>query len=102
MVGKDSYYNGLFRDESKWVCYAMGTPDHEVVLLGYCRKGSLQAAAMERIVAEDRLGEGGRALKRATLEIRRIAGAESRQFEIARVLAEDWVVSDKDFEENFK
>ena len=36
------------------------------------------------------------------LEIRRIEGAESRQFEITRVLAEDWVMSAKPFDENFK
>ena len=51
MVAKDSYYNGPFRDETQWSCYGMASPDLDVVLLGYCRQGSPQAAAMERIVA---------------------------------------------------
>ena len=102
IVAKDSYYNGPYRDESQWECYGMVSPDTEVILLGYCRKGSAQAAAMARIVADEEDSSGSRALNRATLEIRRGKGAESRQFEIARVLAEDWVVSAMPLDENWK
>ena len=39
---------------------------------------------------------------RAILEIRRVEGAEPRQLEISRVLAEDWVMGDAPFDEQFK
>lgn len=102
MVVKDHYYNGPFRDETRWSCYGMASPDLDVVLLGYCRQGSPQAAALERIVANGNLRSGESGLKRVTLEIRRTAGAETRQFEITRVFAEEWVLSARAFDENFK
>ena len=92
-VAKDNYYNGPFSEEKKWICYGMASPDYELNLFGYCRMNSPQAAAMERMgFKENKLGGSGN-LQRATLEIRRTEGAESRQFEITRVLAEDWVMS---------
>ncbi|MDP3850327.1 MAG: hypothetical protein Q8Q59_07485 [Luteolibacter sp.] len=97
IVAKDSYYNGPFKDESEWVSYGMVSPDSEVILLGYCRKGSPQARAMERIVSEEK-GDTRRRLNRATLEVRRPEGAEVRQFEIIRVLAEDWILSGQPFD----
>ena len=51
MVAKDSYFNGPFRDEARWVVMAWPRPTGQVVLLGYCRQGSPQAVAMERIMA---------------------------------------------------
>ncbi len=102
MVAPDSYYNGPFRDETEWTCYRLESPDESTILLGYCRKKSPQAAAMVRIIADGQSAEIGRVAKRATLEIRRIEGAESRQFEIARVTAEDWVDSGKPFDDSFK
>jgi hypothetical protein len=98
MVAPDSYYNGPFRDESEWTCYGLASPDESTILLGYCRKKSPQAAAMARIIADGESLEKNRAVNRATLEIRRVEGAESRQFEITRVLAEDWVLSAKAFD----
>jgi hypothetical protein len=107
VVAKDSYYNGPFKDETQWVSYGMASPDNDKILLGYCRKDSPQARAMEQIVAniERKVGEGVdamRRLNRATLELRRPEGAENRQFEITRVLAEDWVVGAKSYDEAFK
>jgi hypothetical protein len=102
IVAKDSYFNGPFNDETQWECYGMATPDNDSVLLGYCRKDSPQAAAMERIVSGDADEAEGPRLKRATLEVRRSDGGESRQFEITRVLAEDWVMGPKPFDEDFK
>ncbi len=101
-VAKDSYYNGPFKDESEWICYGMASPDTSVVPMGYCRKNSPQAKALERIVADSEGGLDRHGLNRATLEIRRPEGAEDRQFEITRVLAEDWVLSPKPFDGNFK
>lgn len=101
-VAKDVYYNGPFLDESQWVCFAMASPEIKAyfpedkeLLRGYCKVGSPQAKAMERIFAE-----GGR-MGRATLDIRKTAGADPRQFEISRVLAEDWVTSRLPFDERF-
>ena len=99
-AGKDSYYNGPFQDEADWKCYAMFSPetrellpdDHEL-LRGYCRIGSAQEKAMERIFA------GGEQVRRTILEIRKVDGADKRQFEITRVLGEDWVMPPKPFDE---
>lgn len=102
MVAPDSYYNGHFRDETEWTCYGLASPDESTVLLGYCRKKSPQAAALARIIADGESVGRGRDVNRATLEIRRVEGAESRQFEITRVLAEDWVLSAKPFDDTFK
>ena len=93
-VAKDSYYNGPFRDESRWVCYAMASPEakelltsEQELLRGYCKAGSPQAKAMERIF------KGGGRMNRATLEIHRVEGADFRQFEITRVFSHEWVLA---------
>jgi hypothetical protein len=101
IVARDSYFNGPFRDETQWACYGMASPDTETILLGYCRKGSPQERAMERIVSEEK-DEPRHRLNRVTLEIRRPQGAEIRQFEITRVLAEDWVMAAAPFDAAFK
>ena len=95
LAAKDSYYNGPFADDKEWVCYGMVSPDTEQILLGYCKVGSAQAAAMGWIFSREAKAA------RVTLEIRRAAGAESRQFEISKVLAEDWVMGDADFDGNY-
>lgn len=101
IVGADTYFNGPFADEAQWVCYSMRTPDIEPVLFGYCRRDTAQAAAMERIIAaaETTVAAGQPPLRRATLRVVRRGGGEKRQFEITRVLAEDWVVADKAFDQ---
>lgn len=100
VTARDSYFNGPFRDESQWVCYGMASPDMDLILVGYCRRGSAQAQAMARIMdkADDQEALGGRHIPRATLKIRRAEGAEARQFEITRVLAEDWIVAESGFD----
>lgn len=95
-VAKDTYFNGLFSDEALWECYCLASPDTDQISLGYCKKNSPQAAALDRIFSRERK------MLRATLEIRRVDGAESRQFEISGVLAEDWVVGPVPFDENFR
>jgi hypothetical protein len=86
VVGKDVYYNGPFRDESQWTCYGIMSPDTEEVLHGYCRVGTPQADAMNRLFLD------GESTSRVTLELRRTKGAETRQFEISRVVAKDWIL----------
>jgi len=101
IVAKDNYYNGPFRDDSEWVCYGMASPDVETILLGYCRRGSDQARAMERLFPEneDQPAKYPRQkIIRATLRLERPPDAEMRQFEITRVLAEDWVLSETPFD----
>lgn len=88
IVRSDVYYNGPFRDESRWDCYAMVSPDLEEVLQGYCQKDSPQAEAMRRLFAD------GATTSRAALEIATVEDADSRQFEIKRVVAPEWVVPD--------
>ncbi len=98
MVADDTYYNGPFGDDSDWACYGLGSPDIQVILYGYCRKGSPQHEAMKKIVSVDDYQAGQRVPKRATLEIVRVEGGGDRQFEISRVLAEDWVMSGRAFD----
>ncbi len=93
---KDNYYNGPFIDDQQWICYGVASPDTDQTLLGYCKTGSPQAAAMARVFAEEN------EMTRMTLELRRVAGAEPRQFEISKVIAVDWVVSAVPFDEGFK
>lgn len=100
ILAKDSYFNGPFRDDGKWHCYGMASPDSDKILLGYCRKDTPQAHALSLVFhQEEEARNVYNRLKRATLELRRPEGAEARQFEITRVLAEDWVLSDKAFDE---
>ena len=86
VVARDSYYNGPFSDEKEWVCYGIASPDMHELLRGYCKVGSPEAKAMEALLAD------GASMCRATLQLRRVNEAESRQFEITRILAKDWVV----------
>lgn len=102
LVARDSYYNGPFLDESEWESFALAspdlqewTPDGQTALRGYCRKGSAQAKAVARILEADAR------MRRVILEIRRTRGAGPRQFEITRVLAEEWVLPDRPFDERF-
>ena len=93
---KDNYYNGVFSDDNQWICYGLASPDTDQTLLAYCLIGSPQAAALDWIFsAENRM-------TRMTLEIRRVAGADARQFQIEKVLAADWVVGDLPFDSRFK
>ena len=86
-VGNDVYYNGPFSDDKQWVCYGLASPDMDKLLRGYCRVDSAVAAAIGKLFSD------GRKLSRATLEIRRVKEGEPLQFEIVRVVAEDWVVA---------
>ncbi|GAA5131699.1 hypothetical protein JIN84_07060 [Luteolibacter yonseiensis] len=87
LVGNDSYYNGLYT-EKDWVCYTIASPDTEELLRGYCKVGSAEARRMEQLFSQ------GQKMSRATIEIRRNSEAESKQFEITRIVAGDWVVAE--------
>jgi hypothetical protein len=87
LVGRDYYYNGLYH-EKEWICYTIASPDMEELLRGYCKVGSPEAAEMEELFAQ------GRKMCRATLQIHHNKQAESKQFEITRIVAGDWVVAE--------
>ena len=95
-TGQDRYYNGPFA-EGEWVAYGMGSEDIDVSLYGYCKRGSLQQRAMDLMISS-----AENSLARATLEVRKTEGADRRQFEITRVLAEDWVMGDEAFDSTVK
>ena len=97
IVSKDSYFNGPFHDEKQWICLGMVSPDAEELLLGYCKVGTPQAEAIKWI-----LSKGDARFFRAALELRRVEGAAARQFEISKVLAQDWIVVDVPFDEGFR
>jgi hypothetical protein len=88
IVCPDIYFNGHFRDESKWLCYGMVSPDLDTVLRGYCEIGSPEAGKL------DQLFRDGTKSSRVTLEIQVVKEAESRQFQITKVLAFDWIVAE--------
>jgi hypothetical protein len=85
-VAPDNYYNGPFADEKEWVCYGLAAPDLDHILSGYCKRGSAEDVALKALL------QTGTKLVRATLEIRRVEGAEARQFEISSVVGVDWAV----------
>ncbi len=87
-LGRDVYYNGPFSDENLWTCYGMASPDMDVLLRGYCKVGSPQAEALVRLFSDERR------VSRATLELQRVKDGGERQFEITKLLAQDWVLPD--------
>lgn len=90
----DNYYNGVYQDEQSWACFAMPSPDHETLIFGYVARGTPQHAALASTMnrAERRL-QGG--LQRMTLMIRHPGSGDRRQFEITRVLSDEWALGDQ-------
>lgn len=94
-VAKDSYYNGIFADDKLWLCYGIASPDTTEILLGYCKIDSPQARAL-RWIASKNTGPN-----RATLELQHRPDSEARQFEITRVLSDEWVIRETPFDQDF-
>lgn len=90
IVAKDSYFNGPFGDESEWACYGIASPDIDELLHGYCRTGSPEQLALDQLFID------GEPVRRVTLELARAENADAKQFQIARILAKDWVVAKLD------
>ncbi len=91
----DNYYNGIFSDDTVWQAYALVSPDTDEILYAYAKRDTPQFLAMEKILESDEH------LHRATLEITSLPDAGERQFQISRVLAENWVMGEKAFDESF-
>ncbi len=94
-ITADTYFNGLYSNESKWKAYALASPDVEQILYGYAERGSPQDRALTQIMASEEN------FHRATLEIKTDPGSGSRQFRIARVIADNWVIGEEDFDQLF-
>lgn len=92
-LAADQYYNGAFKESEGWRCYGIASPDLPELLFGYCKADSDQGRAAFQLLMD------GKKLSRATLEIERVEGAEKRQFLIKRVLAQDWAIGPKAFDE---
>jgi hypothetical protein len=84
----DNYYNGRYQNDREWACFGFASPDHETLMFGYTPRGEKQHLAM--IEALRTLGPAG--LKRMTLSIRQTGEGNRRQFEITRVLSDDWAI----------
>jgi hypothetical protein len=95
-IAEDNYFNGVFSDEKVWLSVSLGSPDTPQLLIGYCKAGSPQAAALRQISAREVPAS------RTVLEIRRVEGGGPRQVEITRVLAEDWVLGEDPFDGKFE
>lgn len=95
-VAPDSYFNGPFKDDARWICFGISSADIDENLFGYCEVGSAQAFAMSSIFSDETK------LARVTLELLRVEGASERQFQISRVIASDWLIGDTAFDEGFK
>ena len=92
-VAADQYYNGRFTESDGWRCYGVASPDMPELMFGYCRKDSPQQLAMEEIL------RGQQRMSRATIEIGKVEGSETRQYEIKRVIARDWAIGNKDLQD---
>lgn len=95
-ISPDSYYNDEYADDSKWVCYGLASPDNETLMFGYVPKdGELHQLLGKVLSADPVTGKANRKATRMTLEIRHDPSAEKRQFEITRVLSDEWAVGDQ-------
>jgi hypothetical protein len=92
IAAEDHYFNGPFRDDAEWACYALVSHDIDEMLRGYCRVGSPEQLEMAKLFSDEER------MRRVTLEIRKVEDAEARQFEITRILAIDWVLPQSDGE----
>jgi hypothetical protein len=87
-VERDQYFNGPFRESDGWTCYGVASPDVDRLLFGYCKKDGEQDLAIRSLLDI-------RKMARVTVVLEKAEGADSRQFVIKRVLAQDWLVGDE-------
>ncbi len=87
-IGTDTYYNGIYSDEKIWQAYSLVSPDMDIILYGYVKRNTPASRALQKIM------ETEVSFHSATLSILTAPEGAGRQFEISRVLAENWVVGD--------
>jgi hypothetical protein len=90
----DSYYNGGYQDDRKWACYGLASPDHKTLMFGYTLRGSRQHIAMAGALRR-KLQPSIGGVQRMTLDLRHTGTGDARQFEITRVLADDWALGNE-------
>jgi hypothetical protein len=95
-IASDTYYNGPFRDDQEWACFGIASPDCDQIGFAYAPRNSPQHLAMQAML------RAGERFTSATLDLHRLEGAEKRQFQIHRVLAEGWVATDEPFDARFE
>lgn len=102
---EDNYFNGPFRDDEIWACFALSHPEGDASLYGYCRRDGPQFEALTAILrrnllaATEREKLAGKAESfRTTLRLRSVEGGVSRQYRITEVVADDWVIGDESLE----
>ncbi len=103
-IANDRYYNGHFRDESKWVCYGMQSPDRQDSMFCYAPRDGTLHKALDAVIAAPVPGEieeaGKRTMaRRVILGIRHHADADKRQFEVTHVYSDDWAEGAKAMDE---
>ena len=94
-VAEDSFYHGMYYDETEWKVFAMVSLEIPDLLYGYVKPGSSQDKALRRIIDTDET------VHRATLNLIKQPGSGPRQFEISSVVAENWIIGKKNFDESF-
>ncbi|MCH7226539.1 hypothetical protein [Haloferula sp. A504] len=106
VTGKeDNYFNGPFRDDDIWACFALSHPGGDASLYGYCRRDGPQFGAIRAILRRNLLAasepdklSGKAGSFRTTLRLRNAEDGVSRQFLITEVIADDWVIGDESLE----
>ena len=94
-VTPDTFYGGGKFKEDAWSSYSLISPDVDEILFAYAARNSAQEEAMERILSKEE------SIHKATLIVK-ISGTQGRiQFEVAQVLADDWLVGETRFDESF-
>lgn len=93
----DNYYNGRYANDREWACYGLASPDHETLMFGYALRGSPQHMAMAQLLRRNPLSPN-RTVKRMTLDLRHTGTGDRRQFEIVRVMADDWALGNEPFD----
>jgi hypothetical protein len=92
----DTYYNGR-HTEDRWACFAMESPDHDTIIYGYVPRGSRRYAAIASTLRFSLLGTSV-PRRRMTLDIRHTGTGDPRQFEITRVLSDEWAIGNQPLE----
>lgn len=102
----DNYYNGPFRDDSMWACFAFTHPEGDAPLYGYCRRDSTQFEAIKTILRRNLLATSEREKLagqadsfRVTLRLRDAEGGVARQYRITEIISDEWVIGSDSLEE---
>jgi len=99
----DNYFNGPFT-EGEWYSFRLSSPELNRWHYAYCRLGTPQAKAMrwtmnrnqQQAADEFQPEQFGR---RVILDLKRVEGAQDNQYEIERVVAEDWILQKQTFQD---